>query len=120
MSSIDAKDIIDGEKEHYVKIESKGFFDIDIFEEADEGDKRISYDVMNLPQSGTAFLRLSEGVQAGSGGKIGLDPRDAKTIVADAQKSAQIQGTVFTIFWVIVVLGELIGLGYAVWSYEEY
>lgn len=120
MSSIDAKDIIDGEKEHYVKIESQGFFsfDIDIFEEADEGDKRISYDVMNLSQSGTAFLRLSEGVQAGSGGKIHLDSRDAKTIVTEAQNSAHVQSTVFTVFWVVLVLGELLGLGYVVWILE--
>ncbi len=122
MSSIDAKDIIDGEKEHYVKIESQGLFgfDIDIFQEADEGDKRIEYDVMTLPQSGTAFLKLSEGVQSGSGGKIDLDTRDAKTIVSEAQKSAHIQSTVFTVFWVILVLSELLGLGYVVWIREDY
>lgn len=123
MSSIDAKDIINGEKEHYVKVESKGIFNLDIDlwgDGADEGDKRYSYDVMNLPQSGTAFLKLSEGVQAGSGGKIQLDRRDAKTIITEAQKSAHIQGTVFTVFWVILVLSELLGLGYWVWLYESY
>lgn len=123
MSSIDAKDIIDGQTEHYVKIEAPAGwfdFDIDIFKEADVGDKRISYDVMNLPQSGTAFLKLSEGVQSGSGGKIQLDTRDAKTIVSEAQKSAHTQGTVFKVFWVILILGYLGGLGYWIWLYEQY
>lgn len=122
MSSVDAKDIIDGEKGHYVMVEATGLFgfDVDIFEEADVGDKRTSYDVMNLPQSGTAFLRLSEGVQAGSGGKIDLDTRDAKTIVSEARESAHIQSAVFTVFWTILVLAELIGLGYVVWFYEQY
>lgn len=122
MSSIDAKDIINGETGHYVKIEAQSLFDwdLDIFKEADVGDKRISYDVMNLPQSGTAFLKLSEGVQAGSGGRIELDSRDAKTIVSEAQKSAHTQSTVFTVFWVILVLAEIGGLGYWIWLYEQY
>lgn len=122
MSSVDAKDIIAGQTEHYVYVESKGLFgfDVDIFNEADEGDKRTEYSVMNLPQSGTAFLKLSEGVQAGEGGKIHLDSRNAKTIVTEAQNSAHTQSVVFTIFWAILVLGELLGLGYWVWLYEKY
>jgi hypothetical protein len=118
MSSIDAKDIINGETGHYVTVKSEHVFDIDIFEEADEGDKRYSYNVLNLPQSGTVFLKLSERVQAGFGNKINIDTRDAQTIVKEAHNSVKVQGTVFTVFWVILILAELIGFGYWVWIYE--
>ena len=121
-SSIDAKDIINGETGQYVYVESKGLFniDIDLFDNADEGDKRTSYDVLQLPQSGTAFLKLSEGVQSGSGGRIDLDSRSAKEIVTEAQNSAHVESIIFTVFWVILVLSELGGLGFLVWTYEDY
>lgn len=116
MSSIDAKDIINGEQGKYVRVEAKNWIDLSWGD--DEGDKRYSYSVLNLPQSGTVFLKLSESVQAGSGGKINLDSRNAETIVKEAQNSARTQGTIFTVFWVILILVELGGLGYYVWFYD--
>lgn len=122
-SSIDAKDIINGETGKYVVVESNGIFNIDIDiwgEGADEGDKRTSYDVLNLPQSGTVFLNTSGAVSAVFGGRIGLDSKKPAQLITDAQKSAQTQSTVFKVFWVILVLAELLGLGYWVWFREDY
>ena len=41
-------------------------------------------------------------------------------LVTDAQNSAQTKSTVFTVLWVILILAELGGLGYAVYRYEDY
>lgn len=119
---IDAKDIIDGEKDRYVYVENKGIFgfDIDLWQEADEGDKRYSYDVVNLPQSGTVFLNVTETVRPAFGDKVELYTKNSQELVRDAQNSAQTKSTIFTVFWTILVLLELGGLGYAVYQYQEY
>ena len=41
-------------------------------------------------------------------------------LVTDAQNSVQTKSTVFTVFWVILVLAELDGLGYAVFRDEDF
>lgn len=122
MRSIDAKDIIDGQTGQYVINESEGIFsmDIDIFKEADEGDLRYSYSVLELPQSGTVFLNVSETLRPVYGHKVELLRQKPQELVKNAQKSAQIQSTVFTIFWGLLVLGELVGLGYVVYQYQEH
>ena len=118
-SSIDAKDIIQSETGHYVNIKKDHLFDVDFLEEADEGDKRIYYNVVDLPKSGIVFLSASETLSAGFGDKIVIDTRNAETIVKQAQNSAQTQSTVFNVIWFIIILSELIGLGYLVWFYEK-
>lgn len=102
--------------------ENKGIFgfDIDLWQEADEGDKRYSYDVVNLPQSGTVFLNVTETVRPAFGDKVELYTKNSQELVRDAQNSAQTKSTIFTVFWTILVLLELGGLGYAVYQYQEY
>lgn len=117
-SPIDAKDIINGETGKYVRIEAKTWIDLNWGD--DEGDKRISYSVLNLPQSGTVFLNTSGAVSAVFGGRIGLDSKKPSELVKDAQNSAQTQSTVFKVFWGILILTELLGLGYVVWFHEQY
>lgn len=115
MSSIDAKDIINNEQGKYVRVEAKSWIDLNWGD--DEGDKRYAYRVLNLPQSGTVFLNVTDSVQAGSGNRITLDSRSAETIVREAQNSSRAQGIVFTVLWVILIIAELIGFGYYVWFY---
>lgn len=118
--SIDAKDIIPGETGQYVRKEADVWLDLNFFDSDDEGDIRYGYDVMHLPQSGTVFLDTVNGLKPVYGNKIGLSNESPKTQIENAQKSARTQGTVFTIFWVILVVSELFGLGYLVWIHEDY
>lgn len=117
---IDAKDIIDGQTGQYVRNEAQSLFNLDIhiFDSDDEGDIRYSYDVIQLPQSGTVFLDTTQGLQPVYGNKITLEGDSPANIIKNAQKSAQTESTIFNVFWGILVLGELIGGGYLVWFYE--
>lgn len=121
MNSIDAKDIIDGQAGQYVMVEAQHMLDIDLdfFNEADVGDIRYSYDVLNLPKSGTVFLNVSETVRPVFGHKVNLQPQKPDELVKNAQNAAQLQSTIFTVFWSILVLAELGFLGYAVYQYRE-
>ncbi len=118
---IDAKEIVAGATGKYVRKEAeKGLFDINFFDSDDVGDIRYSYEVMDLPQSGTVFLNVTEGVQAVSGGKINLETTSPAETIKKAQDSAQTQSTVFWVLWGLLVIVEL-GVGvYYVWFYEEY
>lgn len=118
--SVKAKDIINGAEGQYTYDRTDGgFWGRDWFSSDTEGDKRYSYDVLELPQSGTAFFNLTDGVNSGNGGPISLDSKSPEDIVKDAQKSASIRSLVFNIFWSILVIGA-VGLGiYAVW-FSEY
>lgn len=121
MDSIEAKDIIDGQTGRYVTVEAQHMLDIDLdfFSDADVGDIRYSYDVLNLPKSGTVFLNLSETLRPVSGNKVNLQPISPAELVKNAQNAAQLQSTIFTIFWSILVLAELIGLSYLVYNLQE-
>lgn len=118
--SIDAKDIITGETGQYVRKEADVWLDLNLFDSDDEGDIRYGYEVMQLPQSGTVFLNTVGGLSNVHGGRISLSSESPKQQVENAQKSAHIQSTVFTIFWAILVLAELLGLGYLVWIHEDH
>ena len=65
-------------------------------------------------------MNLSESVQPVFGNKVELRTKKPAELVTDAQNSAQTKSTVFTVFWVVLVLAELGGLGYAVFRYEDY
>lgn len=120
MNSKDAKDIIPGATGKYTRKEADQIWDINFFDSDDEGDIRYSYDVLELPKSGTVFLNVAEGVYPAEGSAIVLRSEKPEELVKNAQKSAQTQGTVFTVFWTILVIIEL-GVGvYFVWFYEEY
>lgn len=115
---IDAKDIIDGQTGKYVRKEAEVFLDLNFLDSDDEGDIRYGYSVMDLPQSGTVFLDAVGGLKPVYGSKINLSNESPQTQVENAKKSAQIQGTVFTVFWSLLVVSELLGLGYLVWIHE--
>ena len=118
---VDASEIIDGQDGHYVYERTKGgIFGRSWLSSDTEGDKRYSYNILELPKSGTVFLNLSESVQPVFGNKVELRTKKPAELVTDAQNSVQTKSTVFTVFWVILVLAELGGLGYAVFRYEDY
>lgn len=114
---VNASDIIDGQNGKYVRVEAKTWLDLNWGD--DEGDIRYSYDILELPQSGTVFLNVSERVQPAFGHKIGIYTQSAEELVKSAQNKAQTQSTVFTVFWVILIVAWLGGLGYAIWVYED-
>lgn len=116
--SIDAKDIITGETGKYVRKEADTWLDLNWGD--DEGDIRYSYSVLQLPRSGTVFLNTTGALSAVFGGRIELHTEKPKQLVENAQKSAQTQSTVFKVFWGLLVLLELLGLGYVVWFHENY
>lgn len=119
MNSIDAKDIINGQEDKYVYDRTEGgLFGRAWFSEDTVGDKRYSYRVMELPQSGTVFLNVSETLQPVSGGRIDLQSRSPEELVKSAQDAVNTQTTIFTVLWSILVLAELIGLGYVVYQYQ--
>lgn len=115
--SIDAKHIIEGAKGRYMTKEADHWVDLSLFG-ASIGDIRYSYSVLQLPKTGTVYLNVSGGVQSASGGKITLSPDSATKLVKDAQNSAHNESLGFTIFWSILVLGEIIAGLYRVWFYE--
>lgn len=115
---IDARDVVEGATGKYVMVEADRWIDIDFFDSASEGDVRYSYEVLELPKSGTVFLNVREAVKPVYGNKIVLHGEKPQEMVEGAKKSAQTQSTIFTVFWTILVLGELIGLGYVVWTQE--
>ena len=118
---VDASEIIDGQDGHYVYERTKGgIFGRSWLSSDTEGDKRYSYNILELPKSGTVFLNLSESVQPVFGNKVELRTKKPAELVTDAHNSAQTKSTVFTVFWVVLVLAELGGLGYAVFRYEDY
>lgn len=121
-NDIDAKDIIPGATEKYTYVRSTGVFgfDIDLFGEADEGDLRYSYEVLQLPRSGTVFLDVREAVRPVFGNKIGMRPQKPQELVKSAQKEASTQSTIFKVFWTILILSEIIGLGYLVWKSKQF
>jgi hypothetical protein len=116
--SIDAKDIIDGQTGKYVREEADVWIDLNLGD--DEGDIRYKYDVLELPKSGTVFLNVTESVQPVFGDKVVLQSEKPEQLVRDAQNAAQTQSTVFKVFWGVLVLLELLGLGYVVWFHESY
>lgn len=117
--SVDASDIIKGQDGHYVYERTKGgIFGRSWFSSDTEGDKRYSYDVLELPQSGTVFLDLSERVQPVSGSKVELRTQKPAELVKQAQDGVQVKSTIFTVLWVILILSELGFLGYAVFQYD--
>lgn len=118
--NIDAKDIIPGATGEYIRKEADVWIDFNWFDSDDEGDIRTGYEVTELPQSGTVFLNTVGAVSAVSGGRISLSSESPATQVKNAQKAAQTQSTIFWVFWWFLILAELIGLGYAVWVYEQY
>lgn len=118
--NIDAKDIIPGATGEYIRKEADVFIDFNWFDSDDEGDIRTGYEVTDLPQSGTVFLDTVGAVSAVSGGRISLSSQSPKEQVKNAQNAANTQKTIFRVFWTILILAELLGLGYAVWSYQEY
>lgn len=118
MNEIDAKDIIPGQTGKYVREEAKTWIDLNFGD--DEGDIRYGYEVLELPQSGTVFLNTVGALSPVFGGKIVLSGISPQQQVKDAQNAAQTEMTIFRVFWTILVLGELLGLGYAVWVYEPY
>lgn len=118
--SIDAREIIEGATGKYVMVEADHWIDIDWLDSGKEGDVRYSYDVLELPQSGTVFLNVSEAVRPVHGSKISLSSTSAEQQVTDARNAADTQKTIFRVFWALLVLAELFGLGYLVWFYEGY
>jgi hypothetical protein len=118
--SVSAKDIIDGETGRYVVVEKDHFFDVDIFSNADEGDKRYSYLIINLPQSGSVFLNTTGALRAVFGGHIALDVKTPQELVKQAQNSAHTEMIVLRIFWTILVVGQLGSCLYLVWIYQPY
>lgn len=117
---IDAREIIEGATGKYVMIEADHWIDIDWLDSGKEGDVRYSYDVLDLPQSGTVFLNSSGALRPVSGGRIALSSTSAAEQVKNAQNAAETQKIIFRVFWVFLVLAELFGLGYLVWIYEDY
>lgn len=120
MQSIDAKDVVPGATGEYLRKEADVWIDFNWFDSDDEGDIRTSFDVLQLPQSGTVFLNTVGALSPVFGGRISLSSESPATQVTNAQKAADTQKTIFRVFWTILVLAELIGLGYAVWFYQEY
>lgn len=118
MNSIDAKDIIPGETGKYVREEADVWIDLNWGD--DEGDIRYRYDVLELPKSGTVFLNVSETLQPVSGSKVVLHGQKPDQMITDAQNAAETQKTIFRVFWALLVLAELLGLGYLVWFYQDY
>lgn len=118
--SIDAKDVVPGATGEYLRKEADVWIDFNWFDSDDEGDIRTSYDVLQLPKSGTVFLNTVGALSAVSGGRIGLSSESPATQVKNAQNAANTQKTIFRIFWVILILSELLGLGYLVWIHEDY
>lgn len=118
---VDASEIIDGADGHYTYERTKGgILGRAWFSGDTEGDKRYSYAVLELPKSGTVFLDVSERVQPVLGNKVGLHSQKPDELVKGAQNSVQVKSTVFMVLWVVLVLAELGGLGYAVFRYEDY
>jgi hypothetical protein len=117
---IDAREIIPGATGKYVMVEADHFIDIDWLDSGKEGDVRYSYEVLDLPQTGTVFLNSSEALRPVHGSKISLSSTSAEQQVTDARNAANTQKTIFRVFWVFLVLAELFGLGYLVWIYEDY
>lgn len=110
---IDAKDIIPGQTGEYVREEADTWVDLSWGD--DEGDIRYGYSVLSLPRSGTVFLNVTDGVKPVFGRLIDMQSKKPATLVTEAQKAAQTQGTVFTWFWGILVVLWLGGLGFYVW-----
>jgi hypothetical protein len=110
---IDAKDIIPGETGKYVREDVDSWLDIGWGDS--EGDIRYGYSVLSLPKSGTVFLNVTEGVKPVFGRLIDLQGKKPATLVTEAQKAAETQGTVFTWFWGFLVILWLGGLGFYVW-----
>lgn len=117
---IDAKDIIDGATGQYIRKEADVWIDFNFFDSDDEGDIRTSYEVLELPKSGTVFLNTVGGVSAVSGGRISLSSESPQEQVKNAQKAAQTQSTIFKVFWYILI-AVAVGFGvYGVWFYDSY
>lgn len=116
--NIDAKDIIDGEKGEYVIKKAEHWLDIDILEEADEGDIRFGYEVLELPKSGTVFLDTMGGLKPVHGSKIALSGVSPQDQVKGALNAAQTQSTIFKVFWGILMVTYLGFTLYYVWFYE--
>ena len=96
---VDASEIIDGQDGHYVYERTKGgIFGRSWLSSDTEGDKRYSYNILELPKSGTIFLNLSESVQPVFGNKVELRTKKPAKLVTDAQNSVQTKNTVFTVF----------------------
>lgn len=106
-ASVDASEIVPGATGKYVIKEKDQWID---WWGSSEGDKRYSYRVLNLPQSGTVFLNVSEGVKPVFGNKIDLKTEKPQQLVEQAQNAAQAKSTVFTVFWVILII-MVIGFG---------
>lgn len=119
MSSIDAKDIIKGETGKYARVEAKTLIDFNLFDSDDVGDIRYSYQVLELPKSGTVLLNVSNGVRDAEHNKVTLRTVSAEKATKDAQNASQIASTIFRVFWGLLVLAELIVLGYAASQYEN-
>ena len=117
---IDAREIIPGATGKYVMVEADHWIDIDWLDSGKEGDVRYSYEVLDLPQSGTVFLNSSEALRPVHGSKVTLSATSAPEQVKNAQNAADTQKTIFRVFWALLVIGELVGLGYLVWFYEGY
>lgn len=120
MQDIDAKDVIPGATGKYLRKEADVWIDFNWFDSDDEGDERTSFEVLQLPKSGTVFLNTVGALSPVFGSKIGLSSESPATQVKNAQNAAQTQMTIFRVFWGILILAELIGLGYAVWIQEYY
>ena len=117
--SIDAKDIINGQEDTYVYERSKGgIFGRAWFSSDTEGDIRYSYDVMQLPQSGTMFLNTSESFRPMFGSKVDLQSKSPQELVKSSRDSVTVYRTVFIILWGILVMIELIALSLVVYQYE--
>lgn len=115
---ISAKDIIPGQTGEYVREEANTWIDLNFGD--DEGDIRYGYEVLSLPRSGTVFLSVTDGVKPVFGSRIVLEGKNPTTLVTEAQKAAQTQGTVFTWFWSILVIISIGVCLYFVWFYESY
>lgn len=118
--SIDAREIIDGATGKYVMVEAEHWIDIDWLDSGKEGDVRYYYEVLELPKAGTVFLNVSDTVKPVFGSKIELHSEKPQELVKNAQNAAQTKSTIFTVFWTILVLAEIIGCGYLVWQYDQY
>lgn len=113
LKDIDAKEIIPGETGRYVREEADTWLDLNLGD--DEGDIRYKYSVLSLPKSGTVFLNVTESVRPVFGSKVVLEGKKPATLVSEAQKAAETQGTVFTWIWGILVVGS-VGAGvYYIW-----
>lgn len=112
--SINASEIVPGATGEYVIKEKDQWID---WWGSSEGDKRYSYRVLTLPQSGTVFLNASQTVEPVFGHKIDLKTEKPQKLVEQAQKDVQTKSTVFTVLWVIFILIVVGGGIYGIYQY---